>query len=63
MDDKKREELKQKMIDLQYEYEERVAIMEYDGGLSRSEAEKRAKTNLNWQRLVRFQGASTNLRK
>ena len=27
---------------LRYEYEERAAILEYDGGLSRDEADKRA---------------------
>lgn len=35
------------MIDLQYEYEERAAIMEYDGGMSRPEAEIRAKIDFN----------------
>ena len=35
------------MIDLQYEYEERAAIMEFDGGLCRNEAERRAKIDFN----------------
>lgn len=35
------------MIDLKYEYEERAAIMEFDGGMSRNEAEERAKIDFN----------------
>ncbi len=36
-------------------YEERAAIMEYDGMLSREEAEKQARTRVvDWEALARF---------
>lgn len=56
MDEQKKEKLRQKMIDSQYEYEERAAIMEFDGGLIRSEAERRAKIDLNYQGWSKING-------
>lgn len=36
-------------VDLQEEYEERVAIMEFDGGLKRREAERLAKQRIQFK--------------
>ena len=47
---------------LRYEFEERAAILEYDGGLTRENAEKQALQEID-ERMKRIIGTKTNVTK
>jgi hypothetical protein len=45
---------------LRYEFEERAAILEYDGGLTRENAEKQALREID-ERMTKIFGTKTNV--
>jgi hypothetical protein len=53
-------ERRDELMDLLERLEERAAIMEYDGGLSRNEAERRAESDLQRVEAGNSDGEGTN---